>query len=84
MGHGMWIKPSKSIHTFFLKFAIDVVYIDAEGTVVKTCAHLRPFRISIGGPRAQSALELPSGFLELAPPAGRKAHVLGPTLAFSH
>ena len=66
MGRGMWIKPCKSIHTFFLKFAIDVAYIDAEGTVVKTCAHLRPFRISVGGRRAQSALELPSGFLELA------------------
>jgi len=66
MGRGIWIKPSISIHTFFLKFAIDVAYIDAEGTVVKTCAHLRPFRISIGGPRARSALELPSGFLELA------------------
>ena len=66
MGRGIWIKPCKSIHTFFLKFAIDVAYIDAEGTVVKTCAHLRPFRISIGGRRAQSALELPSGFLELA------------------
>jgi len=64
MGHGMWIKPCKSIHTFFLRFSIDVAYIASDGTVVKTCARLRPFRVSIGGRRAQSVLELPSGFLE--------------------
>jgi uncharacterized membrane protein (UPF0127 family)/DNA-binding CsgD family transcriptional regulator len=66
MGHGMWIKPCKSIHTFFLRFSIDVAYIAADGTVVKTCAHLRPFRVSVGGLRAHSVLELPSGFLERA------------------
>jgi uncharacterized membrane protein (UPF0127 family) len=66
MGHGMWIKPCKSIHTFFLRFSIDVAYIASDGTVVKTCARLRPFRVSVGGLRAKSVLELPSGFLERA------------------
>ncbi len=65
-GRGLWIRPSRSIHTFFMRFAIDVVYLDSDGTVVKTCETLRPFRLSMGGRRARSVLELPAGLLERA------------------
>ena len=64
MGKGLWVKPCKAIHTFFLKFPIDVAYLASDGMVVKTCSRLRPFRFSIGGWRAHSVLELPAGFLD--------------------
>jgi DNA-binding CsgD family transcriptional regulator/uncharacterized membrane protein (UPF0127 family) len=64
MGKGLWVKPCKAIHTYFLKFPIDVAYLASDGTVVKTCSHLHPFRFSVGGRRAHSVLELPAGFLE--------------------
>lgn len=64
MGKGLWVKPCKAIHTFFLKFPIDVAYLAADGRVVKTCSHLRPYRFSVGGWQAHSVLELPAGFLD--------------------
>lgn len=66
-GQALWIRPSKSIHTFFMRFPIDVVYLSADGTVVKTCPRLRPFRLSTGGRGAHSVLELPPGFLDGTP-----------------
>ena len=61
---GLWIKRCKYVHTFFMRFSIDVVYLNADGTVVKTCPRLKPFRFSAGGRRADSVLELPAGFLD--------------------
>jgi len=65
-GRGLWIRPCKSIHTFFMRFPIDVAYLSSDGTVVKTSARLRPFRLSMGGRGAHSVLELPAGSLERA------------------
>jgi uncharacterized membrane protein (UPF0127 family) len=65
-GQGLWIRPCKSIHTFFMRFPIDVAYLAPDGTVVKTCSRLRPFRLSMGGRQAHSVLELPPGFLARA------------------
>lgn len=61
---GLWIKKCKYVHTFFMRFSIDVVYLSADRTVVKTCSRLKPFRFSAGGRRADSVLELPAGFLD--------------------
>ena len=60
---GLWIKSCRSVHTFLMRFPIDVVYLAADGTVVKTCSRLKPNRFSVGGRRACSVLELPAGSL---------------------
>ena len=60
---GLWIKSCGSVHTFLMRFPIDVVYLAADGTVVKTCSRLKPYRFSVGGRRACSVLELPAGWL---------------------
>jgi hypothetical protein len=65
-GRGLWIRPCRSIHTLFMRFSIDVAYLSFDGTVVKTSARLRPFRLSMGGRRAHSVLELPAGSVERA------------------
>jgi hypothetical protein len=65
-GRGLWIRPCRSIHTLFMRFPIDVAYLSSDGTVVKTSARLRPFRLSMGGRRAHSVLELPASSLERA------------------
>jgi uncharacterized membrane protein (UPF0127 family) len=65
-GRGLWIRPCRSIHTFFMRFPIDVAYLSSDHTVVKISARLRPFRLSVGGRGADSVLELPPGFLERA------------------
>lgn len=62
-GTGLWIVPCESIHMFFMKFAIDVVYIDKNRRVRKAVRALRPWRISLCL-SAHSVLELPVGTIE--------------------
>jgi hypothetical protein len=58
---GLLIAPSSSVHTAFMRFPIDVVFIDRSNRVVKVASSLRPFRFA-GVLRPQlSALELPAG-----------------------
>ena len=58
---GLWIQPCNSVHTFFMRFPIDVAFLDREGVVLKIAPGLRPFRMAAGGRRARSALELAPG-----------------------
>jgi len=62
-GQGMLIRPTWSVHTAFMRFAIDVVFLDAELTVLKVARQLRPWRAAARR-RAHSALELPAGECE--------------------
>jgi uncharacterized membrane protein (UPF0127 family) len=63
-GEGLWLEPCASIHMFFMRFAIDVVFVDRLGAVVKPCKDVRPWRLATGGRRARAALELPAGTIE--------------------
>jgi uncharacterized protein len=59
-GDGLWIVPCESVHTFFMKFPIDLVYID-KGRKVKKVRHAVPaWRLSACF-SAHSILELPAG-----------------------
>jgi uncharacterized membrane protein (UPF0127 family) len=60
---GIVLTPCSSIHMLLMRFPIDVAYIDREGVVVKTVAALRPYRFSLGGRGAHSAIELAAGTL---------------------
>jgi uncharacterized membrane protein (UPF0127 family) len=59
-GEGLWIKPCEAIHMFFMRFAIDAVFIDKQKRVTKVASHLKPWRLS-GSFRAHSVVELPAG-----------------------
>lgn len=60
-GQGLFLMPTSSIHTAFMRFPIDVVFMDKESRVVKVVPGLKPFRIAAGFGGANSALELPAG-----------------------
>ena len=62
-GEGLWIVPCEAIHTFGMKFAIDVVYLNREKKVLKTRNAVGPRKIS-ACLRAHSVLELPAGTLQ--------------------
>ena len=62
-GEGLLIRPTNSIHTFFMRFAIDVVFLDRSGVVVKLVSNLRPWRVAFA-PRGRAALELRAGEAE--------------------
>ena len=59
-GEGLWIVPCEAIHTFFMRFAIDVVFLDRNKRVVKLVDRLRPWRMAMSW-RARTVLELPAG-----------------------
>jgi uncharacterized membrane protein (UPF0127 family) len=59
-GEGLLLEPAGSIHTFFMRFPIDVVYLDGESRVVKVVRELRPWRASACR-GAHAALELAAG-----------------------
>ncbi len=64
-GAGLIFAPCTGLHTWFMRFPIDLVYIQLgdgdgrEGVVVRTMAGLRPFRVAPG--RADLVVELPAG-----------------------
>ncbi len=61
-GHALAIAPCGSIHTFVMRFAIDVLFVRRDGRVVK-CAHdVRPWRIALAF-TAYAAIECPAGTL---------------------
>ena len=72
-GEGLLIRPTNSVHMFFMRFAIDVVFLDRELVVRKIVETLRPWRMAAcRGSRA--AVELPAGT------AGRRGITVGERL----
>ena len=57
---GLWIVPCSSVHSFFMAFVIDVVFLDRGFKVLAVC-RLPPWRMSPWVPGAHSVLELPVG-----------------------
>src|ERR1700735_808202 len=58
-GSGLWIVPSRGVHTVGMLFPIDLIFLGKEKEVVHVEEHVRPFRISDVSMRATSVLELP-------------------------
>ena len=59
VGTGLWIVPSRGVHTIGMLFPIDLVFLSKEKEVVHVEEHLLPFRISKVSLKACSVLELP-------------------------
>jgi uncharacterized membrane protein (UPF0127 family) len=64
-GRGLWIVPSRGVHTFAMKFPIDVIYLDEGRTVLHLEKHLSPWRMAPVRVSAKSVLELPNDTLSL-------------------
>lgn len=62
-GQGLWIVPSHGIHTFAMRFPIDVIYLDGNKVVVYAKPNLKPWRVAPVRMRAASVLELPNDTL---------------------
>jgi uncharacterized membrane protein (UPF0127 family) len=59
-GEGLWIIPCESIHTFFMQFPIDLVYLDRQNRIKKLRSAVPAWRLSACF-FAHSVLELPAG-----------------------
>ena len=61
-GEGMLILKCNAIHTCFMRFPIDAVFLDRNNHVVKTVRDIRPWRLFVwGGWRAKKVLETAAG-----------------------
>jgi uncharacterized membrane protein (UPF0127 family) len=63
-GNGLWIVPSRGVHTFAMRFPIDVLYLDADKLVVHVEQNLKPWRVAPVSLRTASVLELPGNTLK--------------------
>jgi len=59
-GEGLWIDPCEAVHSFGMKFPIDVLHLNRAKTVTKIRSEMKPWRISVSL-RGRSVLELPAG-----------------------
>jgi len=59
-GEGILLRPASSIHMFFMRFAIDAVFLSRDLTVLKVVSDLGPWRMA-SRRRAHAVLELPAG-----------------------
>lgn len=62
-GEGLWIVPSEGVHTFAMKFTIDVLFLSKARVVLKTRPHMVKRRMSLCL-RAHSVVELPAGTID--------------------
>jgi uncharacterized membrane protein (UPF0127 family) len=60
---GLLLTPCNSVHTFFMFFPIDILYLSREHVVLKAVTPLRPFRLS-ACLKGHATLELPAGAIE--------------------
>jgi uncharacterized protein len=59
-GDGLWIIPCSGVHTCFMNFPIDVLYLDGNRRVVHIEERLKPWRVGRMNLRTHSVLELPA------------------------
>lgn len=58
---GIWLEPCNSIHTIGMQFAIDVLFLDSSGTLVRARRSVKPWRICLPVWRARAVVEIPEG-----------------------
>ena len=57
---GLLLRPAGSVHTFFMRFPIDIVFLDADNRVMRVSADTRPWRTAATR-KARAVLELAAG-----------------------
>ena len=85
---GLLLTPCLAVHTAFMRFSIDIVFIDRDGHVVRVVSDVRPWRIAVSL-RAHAVIELAAGtadahdvrvgdflYLAPAPPLRKETPVL--------
>ena len=63
-GGGLLLTRSASIHSFFMRFRFDAIFIDRENRVVKIVPAMRQWWVAFGGRGAKDVIELPAGVAE--------------------
>lgn len=62
-GRALWLVPCRSIHTGFMRFNLDVLFLDGGMQVVRRVNGIPPWQTVWGGRRAVSVVEMQAGWL---------------------
>lgn len=73
---GLMLVPCNSIHTFFMRYAIDVVFLDKDLKVVKAIYGIKPFRMTWIYFKAHQVLEMKAGTLSRDLKAGDRLEAI--------
>ena len=65
-GEALWIVPSRGVHTFWMRFTIDVIALDERGVVIDRVVHMKPWRMRLPRRGTAGVLELAAGTCELS------------------
>jgi len=57
-GRGLFLAPCGSVHTFFMRFDLDLIFVSRDLRVVRVMPSVKPCRIALGGRSAWAVLEL--------------------------
>ena len=71
-GHGVYFPRCRSVHTFFMRFPIDLLYVDAEMRVLGFREAVRPWSFAIGPVGAHGVIEVAQGGLLEEPVVGEQ------------
>lgn len=72
-GQGLLIAPCGAVHTVGMRFALDLVFLDGAGGVLRCVAGVPPGRLAVwGGRHSRQTLEVQAGWLDLAALVGAR------------
>ncbi len=60
-GGGLVIMSGEPVHMFFMRFALDIVHTDKQGTVLRVLHGIKPWRLGPFVRKCRMAIELPAG-----------------------
>lgn len=63
-GDGLYIYKCNSIHMFFMRFPIDVIFLDKNKAIVHLIENFKPWRLTLPVKFAMDTLELPAGTIK--------------------
>jgi len=75
-GLGLLLRPCNSIHTCFMRFSIDVIFLDVQNRVVRIRSNVKPWRMVWGGWKTHSVIEVQSGWLKPFPNVGERVEII--------
>ena len=58
---GLMLDPCRSIHTFFMRYSLDIIFLSSENQIIKIIRNMKPWRMTWIYFRANKTLELPAG-----------------------
>lgn len=65
VGEGLWINPCQSVHSMWMRFPIDVIFLCDQHSIIHVVENMKPFRVTRHVSIAKSVIELPANTISM-------------------